>query len=145
MKENSDLEILQEVGQMIYSTGHALADFVAFMRNFLFFAEAMDVSTTNVFGMPSAITGVVGALAAGGADFLVAKIPIKNKVVSTMRTITTVTTVVSKIILSLRSWSEVSCQGLSVIHEGERQPKGWSGVQHGLGVPCAFLHLLPFL
>ncbi|EXM24867.1 hypothetical protein RAB80_002454 [Fusarium oxysporum f. sp. vasinfectum] len=92
---------------MIYSTGHAVADFVTFMGNFLFFAEAMDVSTTNVFGMPSAIMGVIGALAAGGADFLVAKMPIKNKAVFTMRTITTVTTVLSKIILSLRSWSEV--------------------------------------
>ncbi|KAF5649805.1 uncharacterized protein FTJAE_769 [Fusarium tjaetaba] len=98
--EKNDLEISQEVGQMIYSAGHALAGFVAFTGNFLFFAEAMDVSPTNVFGMPSAIMGVIGALAAGGADFLVAKMPIENSAVSTMRTITTVTTVVSKIIFS---------------------------------------------
>ncbi|KAL5584370.1 hypothetical protein FOVSG1_013759 [Fusarium oxysporum f. sp. vasinfectum] len=100
VKEKSDLGISQEVGQMIYSAGHALAGFVAFTGNFLFFAEAMDVSPTNVFGMPSAIMGVIGALAAGGADFLVAKMPIENKAVSTMRTITTVTTVISKIIFS---------------------------------------------
>ncbi|KAM0080372.1 hypothetical protein ACKRZS_007467 [Fusarium odoratissimum] len=98
--KKSDLGISQEVGQMIYSAGHALAGFVAFTGNFLFFAEAMDVSPTNAFGMPSAIMGVIGALAAGGADFLVAKMPIENKAVSTMRTITTVTTVISKIIFS---------------------------------------------
>ncbi|EXK38600.1 hypothetical protein FOMG_06165 [Fusarium oxysporum f. sp. melonis 26406] len=100
VKEKSDLGLSQEVGQMIYSAGHALAGFVAFTGNFLFFAEAMDVSPTNVLGIPSAIMGVIGALAAGGADFLVAKMPIENKAVSTMRTITTVTTVVFKITFS---------------------------------------------
>ncbi|KAJ4208871.1 hypothetical protein NW759_013633 [Fusarium solani] len=95
-----DLGISKDIGQLIYSAGHALAGFVAFTGNFLFFAEAMDVSPTNVFGMPSAIMGVIGALAAGGADFLVAKMPIENKAVSTLRTITTVTTVISKIIFS---------------------------------------------
>ncbi|KAF4339364.1 hypothetical protein FBEOM_6778 [Fusarium beomiforme] len=99
-KHKGELHISQEVGQVIYSAGHALAGFVAFTGNFLFFAEAMDISPTNVFGMPSAIMGVIGALAAGGADFLVAKMPIENKAVSTMRTVTTVTSIVSKIIFS---------------------------------------------
>ncbi|KAI9371420.1 hypothetical protein BJX61DRAFT_548260 [Aspergillus egyptiacus] len=89
-----------EIGQLIYSAGHAIAGFVAFTGNFLFFAEAMDVSPTNVFGMPSAIMGVIGAAAAGGADFLAAKMPIENKSVSTLRSITTVATVLSKIIFS---------------------------------------------
>ncbi|QPC59453.1 hypothetical protein HYE67_001684 [Fusarium culmorum] len=100
LKEKSDVEISQEVGQIIYTAGHALSGFVAFTGNFLFFAEAMDVSPINVFGMPSAIMGVIGALAAAGADFLVAKMPIENKAVSTMRTITSVTTVMSKLIFS---------------------------------------------
>ncbi|XEU97491.1 hypothetical protein FSHL1_002777 [Fusarium sambucinum] len=99
-KEGNDVEISQEVRQMIYTAGHALGGFVAFAGNFLFFAEAMDTSPTNAFGLPSAIMGVIGALATGGADFLVAKMPIENKAVSTMRTITTVTTVMSKIIFS---------------------------------------------
>ncbi|KAF4970562.1 hypothetical protein FZEAL_10010 [Fusarium zealandicum] len=100
LNEKSNVGISQEVGQMIYSAGHALAGFVVFTGNFLFFAEAMDVSPTNVFGMPSAIMGVIGALAAGGADFLVAKMPVENKAISTMRTVTTVTSVISKIIFS---------------------------------------------
>lgn len=94
------IDVPKQVGQSIYSAGHAIAGFIAFTGNFLFFAEAMDVSPINAFGMPSAIMGVIGAAAAGGADFLVAKMPIENKAVSVLRKVTTVTTIMSKLIFS---------------------------------------------
>ncbi|PSS14759.1 hypothetical protein M430DRAFT_141905 [Amorphotheca resinae ATCC 22711] len=96
----SSLEFSQSVGNTIYSAGHAITGFIAFTGNFLFFAEAMDVSPANVFGIPSAIMGVIGAAAAGGADALVAKMPLDNTAISVLRKITTVATIMSKLIFS---------------------------------------------
>lgn len=99
-KALSSLEFSQSVGNTIYSAGHAITGFIAFTGNFLFFAEAMDVSPANVFGIPSAIMGVIGAAAAGGADALVAKMPLDNTAISVLRKITTVATIMSKLIFS---------------------------------------------
>jgi len=54
----------------------------------------------TVFGMPSAVMGVIGAAAAGGADVLVAKMLIENTAISVLRKVTTVATVMSKLIFS---------------------------------------------
>jgi hypothetical protein len=118
------LEISHEVGQMIYSAGHAIAGFIAFTGNFLFFAEAMDVSPSNVFGMPSAIMGVIGAAAAGGADFLVSKMPIENKSVSTLRKVTTVATIMSKIIFSGPGQKYLAKGALSFIKVNDNRKVG---------------------
>jgi hypothetical protein len=94
------LNISRSTGAAIYSAGHAIAGFIAFAGNFLFFAEAMDFNPVNVFGTPSAVMGVIGAVAAGGADALVAKMPLENTAVAILRKVTTVAIVMSKLVFS---------------------------------------------
>jgi hypothetical protein len=94
------VKISESVGTLIYSSGHALAGFVAFTGNFLFFAEAMDPSPDNVFGIPSAVIGVIGAVAAAGADALVAKMPLENEAVDWIGKGTSALTIASKLIFS---------------------------------------------
>ncbi|CAN9347874.1 unnamed protein product [Alternaria sp. RS040] len=94
------VKISESVGTLIYSSGHALAGFVAFAGNFLFFAEAMDPSPDNVFGIPSAVIGVIGAVAAAGADALVAKMPLENEAVDWIGKGTSALTITSKLVFS---------------------------------------------
>jgi hypothetical protein len=79
------VKISESVGTLIYSSGHALAGFVAFTGNFLFFAEAI---------------GVIGAVAAAGADALVAKMPLENEAVDWIGKGTSALTIASKLIFS---------------------------------------------
>lgn len=100
MAAKSPIPLNASAQKAIYTSGHAIAGFIAFTGNFLFFAEAMDESPDNAFGLPSAIMGVIGAIAAAGADTLVAQMPLQYEAVAWVRRGTTGFTVASKILFS---------------------------------------------
>ena len=87
-------------GSAIYVAGHAIAGFIAFTGNFLFFAEAMDTSPTNTFGLPSAVMGIIGAVAARGAAARGAQRPNEPPALAARPTAPPLVTVASKLVFS---------------------------------------------
>jgi hypothetical protein len=87
-------------GQIIFTSGHALAGWIAFTGNFIFFAEAMSPTGENPFGIVSAVMGAIGSLAAAGANALVSKMPIEDPAVAVLSLVTSGFTVASKLLFS---------------------------------------------
>ncbi|KUJ09027.1 uncharacterized protein LY89DRAFT_711310 [Mollisia scopiformis] len=118
-------EISQAAGAAIYSAGHAITGFIAFTGNFLFFGKAMTVSSDeNPFGVPAAVMGVIAAAASGGADALVAKMPLDNTAVADLRKITTVATIMSKLIFSGPSQKYLATSRLSFLKANDPRKVG---------------------
>ena len=84
----------------------------------------MDNRPDNAFGMLSAVMGIIGALAAGGAEALVAKMAMDNTAISVLRKATTVATVASKIVFSGAGQKYLATSKLSFLEATDNRKVG---------------------
>lgn len=97
---SSTFSLSQSVAGSIFIAGHVASGFFTIMSDFISTFEAMAPTGENPFGTPSAVLGVLSAVTAGAASFLVPKDPIKNTVVSWISTGTTAVVILAKIVFS---------------------------------------------
>jgi hypothetical protein len=94
------IALSQGVSRSVFVTGHCVSGFCALMGAIVSTIEAMEESGGNPFSIFSGVLGIIGGVSAAMADVLVPYDPIDNKVVAKVRTVTTGTRILCKVIFS---------------------------------------------